>query len=880
MILRSRLIITAFLACHLFLIPQVLTSQLRSDSGSASERSEPNALPQSPARERNPAAESGTPGVEIVPQTAGTDSNASTASADLQETQKALSEQIAEPTPEQEENAGRPAMNVPLGRDEVLIFADHQKKDQDIYTVSGHVVIRFRDSILHCDEATYDSTTGVVNANGHVVFDGGKHDEHVTGTHGTYDVSRETGTFYDASGSTGMRIKNKQMFLTSSTPFFFQGKVVEKLGPDRYRVHHGFITSCQLPKPKWRFVAQSATVEVGEDARMHNATLRIGNIPVFYFPYAQHPIDNLGRKSGFLIPVVGVSNTRGTIIGDGFYWAINRSSDATIGAELYSKRGWAQHGLYRAVGYTYFIQASYYGVVDSKGQPETGQNQGGEEARFNTAALLPHGFRAVASVDYLSSFLFRQAFGQSFNEAITSEVHSFGFISRSRDGNFGAILAGRYQNYQSSTQGDVIDIAHVPSLQFAGLERPLFGSRFMYAYDVAGEGLSRHEPGFQTASLVGRGDVHPSISMPNFLHGWTIRPELGADETVYSQRLLAASATNTLPRAIDETINRNVLHTSLEVRPPTLAKVFERKPFGYVFKHTVEPYTVYRYQTGISNFSEIIRFDYRDILSDTNEIEYGVVNRLFAKKSKSSGKCFLNPHYPQGSSNFSDPAWAQRAEQQGYCDDTNGAAKEVLSWELAQKYYFDPTFGGAVVNGARNVFDTSANFTGIAYIYGPRRFSPLISRLRFQNNNSDLEWALDYDSVLQQLNASTISGGYRWKDWYVNGGQTYMNIPASLAAGGTVIPANTFNQFRFLLQYGNINRRGINAGGTVGYDYEAKATQYVGIQANYNWDCCGVTFEYRHWGLGAVRTENYYRFALSLANFGTFGNIRRQDRVY
>ena len=72
-------------------------------------------------------------------------------------------------------------------------------------------------------------------------------------------------------------------------------------------------------------------VEVGEDARMHHATLRIGNIPVFYFPYAEHPIDNLGRKSGFLIPVIGQSNTRGTILGDGFYWAINRSSDAEIG---------------------------------------------------------------------------------------------------------------------------------------------------------------------------------------------------------------------------------------------------------------------------------------------------------------------------------------------------------------------------------------------------------------------------------------------------------------------------------------------------------------------------------------------------------------------
>ena len=56
---------------------------------------------------------------------------------------------------------------------------------------------------------------------------------------------------------------------------------------------------------------------------------------------------------------------------------------------LYSKRGWAQHGVYRAVGYTYTFHAEYFGVIDEKGYPPTGQNQGGEELkaeRFPAAA--------------------------------------------------------------------------------------------------------------------------------------------------------------------------------------------------------------------------------------------------------------------------------------------------------------------------------------------------------------------------------------------------------------------------------------------------------------------------------------------------------------
>ena len=153
-------------------------------------------------------------------------------------------------------------------------------------------------------------------------------------------------------------------------------------------------------------------------------------------------------------------------------------------------------------------------------------------------------------------------------------MRSTGFISRSRDGNFNALLISRYQNYQSTAPNDVIDIAHLASFQFAGVEKPIAGSRFMYSYDAAAEVLSRHELGFETAQGVGRGDIHPAFSLPEFIHGWTLRPELGAEETIYSQRLQPASTVNSLPQALDEAINRNVLHFSMEVRTPTLAKDF------------------------------------------------------------------------------------------------------------------------------------------------------------------------------------------------------------------------------------------------------------------------------------------------------------------
>ncbi len=899
MIARTRMIITALVACHLFLLPGMLTSQLRpgeppnnpAQAQSQPSSSDPASVPATAAKPQLPddAISEAEPAAQLPAAKAQVTVKTDTGQEDKQ-TEQIIQQVIQSGNEDQELGPPRPSMNVALGRDEVLIRGDEQEKNQDIYKARGHVVMRFRTYTLHADQVTYDSTTGQVTANGHVIFEGGPHDDRLVGTHATYDVSRDTGVFYDVVGSSGVKVKNKDMFLTSSTPFFFTGKVVDKLGPDHYKVNQGYITSCQFPKPKWQFNSQTAYVEMGAEATMHHATLRIHGIPVFYFPWVEHPADNFGRQSGFLIPIVGQSNTRGTIVGDGFYWAINRSNDATIGASLYSARGWAQHAIFRSVGYKYQFKAEYFGVIDNKGvpegQPNPGQNQGGQELRANGTILLPEGFRGVLSVDYLSSYLFRVAFAQGFTVySITSEVRSYGFLSKNWNGYALGFQSGLYQSYESTTPGEVIDIAHIPTLEFSSVERPFSRSNLVYAYDVATEGVSRNEIGFETAPVVGRLDAHPYFALPTFLHGWTFRPEAGVRETYYTQRLQSGGEV-AVGKAISDPINRNVLAAAMEARPPTLSKIFDRKFFGYVMKHTIEPKVVYRYQTGIDNFSQIIRFDQRDILADTNEVEYGVVNRLFAKKTKSTGECFQHPKYALLSQEKDLAAKKTTGAEPDTCDDTQGPAREVITWELAQKYFFDPTFGGALVPGQRNVFDSTVDFTGIAFLTQPRRFSPIISRLRLQDAKTDATWAVDYDPVLHQLNASTLVVGHRLGDsgkWYVAGGQTYMREPAesSPIAGQPTLGLAIYNQYRIMLQYGNVGQKGFSGAASVGIDDRLSFVQSATVQTNYNWDCCGIAFEYTRWAYApAVSTENSYRFSFSLSNIGTFGTIRRIERLY
>jgi LPS-assembly protein len=52
------------------------------------------------------------------------------------------------------------------------------------------------------------------------------------------------------------------------------------------------------------------------------------------------------------------------------------------------------------------------------------------------------------------------------------------------------------------------------------------------------------------------------------------------------------------------------------------------------------------------------------------------------------------------------------------------------------------------------------------------------------------------------------------------------------------------------------------------------------VQASYNGGCCGLAFEYRRINLGQVRTENQFRVAFVIANIGTFGNLRHQEKIF
>jgi LPS-assembly protein len=768
----------------------------------------------------------------------------------------------------------------PLQNGEDGVCALSQEKDGPVFKLTGQAEVHYGGYILRADEVTYNSDTGDAAADGHVVLDGGINDEHVEASHANYNLRTQSGKFTNVHGTIGLRLRNRRMVLTSSSPFVFSGKLVEKLGPDHYRVYDGTITTCALPRPKWQFNAGKAVVDVGGNATIYNSTFRIRGVPILYLPFATHPVQPQQRQSGFLMPNFGRSSIKGTILGDSFYWAINRSMDATFGADYYSRRGWAPQGEFRArPSEKSFLDLNVFAVRD-RGIGTPPVKQSGQDIRLVGETTLD-GFRGVANVDYLSSYVFRLAFYDVFTQAVNSEVKSQVFLSRNSNGFSYNAATERYQDFESTTHGDVVSILHAPSFESSSVDRQIANSPFYWAYDAAGSGLARSEPGFSTAPLLGRFDFSPRISLPLVADGWSLRPELAVRDTLYTQELEPSSGVGV---AVDNPVNRKTLEGSVELRPPPLERVFPGQFMNRKWKHVVEPRIVYDYVTGVNNFDHILRFDDRDILSDTNQVEYAVVNRLYAKRTTpEQPNCMTGeiPFLPLGDQpSRSHLPWEKESPSEPACV-KEPAVREILTWELAQKYFLDPTFGGALIPGQRNVFTTTADLTGIAFLMTSRHLSPLISRLRVQTTSrSDAEWDLDYDFTTSKINASTALLNYRLGQFTLGGGDALLQVPGEAAVSGQAPGPQRFNQFRVLLGYGRENKRGFSGAVNVGFDANLDFLQYSAVQAAYNWDCCGVNMEYRRFALGSVRNENQYRFTFALTNIGTFGNLKRQERLF
>jgi LPS-assembly protein len=767
--------------------------------------------------------------------------------------------------------------------DELKIDAGTQTvsgpKDARIFVYEGNVDAHIGTYRLQADKVTVYEATNKVIAEGNVVFDQGVQ-QRITGKRAEWNYRTKTGFFLDSTGFTNQT--------EDGTRIYFTADRVERVSLDTLVATNVQITACDEDVPKWSFHANRATIKTGDRVRVYSPSLRIKDVPVFYLPYASVSIKQRDRASGFLTPTLGGSGAKGFRVSSAYYQTLGRSADVTFRNDIYTSRGIGIGAdlRTRANSRSYF-SAGFYAVKDRIFGPKADAahpDQGGSSLYVDGVHYFPNGFIAAADVNITSNLAFRQVFSDSIQQAISPEERSQVFVNKDH-GDFSFNFLARTN--VTSLPTSRIRIRELPSITIEKRASPLSFLKKLpvyFSFEAGAEGVSRKETvedlvAFRqqvggdpivSPSIVQRLDFHPRVALPISFAGFSITATAGGRATFYSNSLDPTNRS-----VLSENLTRGYGEFELDLRPPALAKDFQRGNGTFFFRHVIEPYLIYRKISGVNNFDNIIRFDYNDAIADTNEIEYGVSNRFFTRRS---------------TENVSSAAL--RAFRTGEETTLSSQPYEALTITLRGKYFFDEFFGGALKPGQRNQFYPINTLSGFSYGGIPRRFSPLNVETRYRPRRDifvDLRTDLDTrDGGLRAL--STTFGINRplvqafQSFYYTRAIELVPSLAQFADASGHEPGTLRGSQWSPSIFLGD-REHGLFGGASFFFDFQTRpgrpGSSLISstVTLGYTWNCCAITAQNYTFNVG-LRNENRLLFSFRLNGIGTFGTEQFGQRSH
>jgi LPS-assembly protein len=509
---------------------------------------------------------------------------------------------------------------------EVNIDAEQISFDQKTDTVvaRGQVVVRRGETELRADEVSFNRTTHEADARGAVTL---------TDTEGTIQADA---LHLNLDEETGI-VENAEVQLRRNH-YSVWGDVLEKGAGMSFHIENGKFTTCRCGDkvPSWSVSGEELAVTLGGYGTLKSGTFNILDVPVLYIPRAVFPMQ-VERQSGFLMPQFGVSNRRGFQMLAPFYWAINKSQDATIAFDLETNARIGLVGEYRYIldgGARGIWELSYFNDVFS-GPETTPFPPSFEPNRFSVVGqhVQPLGDqRTRAFVDAflvsddqflrdINTYAFQYGLETSirtkpYTKSLAGVVHEWDQAAVKADGVFYQDLTGTESLVpQRAPQIDTWGQTSVDQYLLADVSAS--GVNFVRTQDVAGFRL----------------DVEPSVTVPIPLGEYAFGAVRAAGrETGYF--LSETDVTGgTLP-GTPSTLPANQSREIGEVRGAVgtaLDRIYSVDWLGIEkLKHTIEPMVEYLYVPDVSQIDQPL-WDGVDRINQRNLFTYGVQTRFVGK---------------------------------------------------------------------------------------------------------------------------------------------------------------------------------------------------------------------------------------------------------
>ena len=695
------------------------------------------------------------------------------------------------------------------------------------------------------DDLQMNIKTGELSAIGNVVFM--TPTARISADSVVFNTKTRVGTFNVASGiaQLGERgERNRSMFGTLEPDVYFYGATIEKIGPDKYRIKKGGFTTCVQPTPRWEIVSGNATLNLDDYVMLRNAVVEVKNVPVFYLPVLYYPIQNDDRATGVLLPMYGSSLATGSTISNAFFWAINRSHDATFFHDWMFSRG---NGLGAEYRYLIGPQAQgdfkYYWLDEKEAVINGGTRPARQSKtmRGNLSQNLPLGLSARGRVDYVTDVSVRQTYDHNYQNALNSTRSYQGGVSGSwrnlsLNGTFdrtesfrdlaNSTVNGRAPGFTAALSG--FRLGRLPIFATVNTEagRMILINRFETAEKVPVE---------QDLSLT-KADFAPSIRVPlSTLPFLQVNATAGYRTTYYSESLAADKRTQ-----IEVPVTRGYGDMRLEVVGPVFSRVFNpNNAMADRMKHVIEPSVLVQRRTEIPNQDRIpTATGYDIIVGGVTQMTYGLTNRIMVRKD--------TPGEPQA-----------------------GAPRELLNVSVRQSYYTDANASKFDPNYSYGYNNRGANpFSPISLVARATPVMPLA-----------IDYRLEYDSEAlpdnPKLLGMSLNGTLRTQAVNMTGGWTRQAF-ASTTPTGIVTNANNFVQSQAELKL-----KQSRFGGLITFQYDISKSIVVNQRyvAFYNAQCCGVSFEYQAFNYPdnpnrfLLPRDRRFNMSFTLAGLGSFSNF-------
>ncbi len=488
---------------------------------------------------------------------------------------------------------------------EKIITSDTLEYDQKTFTyiAKGNVKIQEEDVTIEADEIIYNEESSDVIATGSVIYI--DKDVSITASRAELNLKTKKGTIYDAK------------ILIKKENYHISGAKIEKKGDKYYSSPEATFTTCDSPLPAWCFKGKDINASIGEEIKVKNTTLRIKNIPIIYTPYFRAPILT-ERKTGFLLPLIGQSESRGFQLKVPFYWAITENRDLTFDMELYTKRGIGKGLEYRYVEpFNANGQWWFYHLRDKELKKDF------FEVRIRHEQNPTDRVRAFLNINFINEEDYYREFTDNIESRSNRFIESNGEFSITFKNSRAFFLS---QYWIDLKDKDSVVPQRLPEIGF--ILNPIEIKNLMFSSHAILSNFWKEE-GIHGQRL----DIYPKIFY-SFGEDIVISQMLGLRETLYSLQSYEHDG-----YISKESINYNI-------RANTRLK----KRYGS-FIHILEPSVGYTFINRSEDNSFL--FDSTELFKKTSLIEFSLLNRLLNENGE-----FLVIKATQGfESNYGDRAF-------------------------------------------------------------------------------------------------------------------------------------------------------------------------------------------------------------------------------